>query len=227
MVKEFEDVFSETLPAEPAKLPPFNIDADLVKWQVPRNSGPPRPQTPANQLEIKHQLDLLLSQNIIRTSQASHYSQVLLAEKPPKGSGKKRFCIDFVNLNNCSSSTAWPIPNIKQMLQRLGTKKAKYCAVLDLTAGYHQAPVSQSSIALTAFICFCGLFEYLRVPFDPKGAPSYFQHAMSSMVLAGLIYIICVVYLDDIIIHGRTAVEFLQNLRAVFERIRKHFAKFA
>jgi hypothetical protein len=97
--------------------------------------------------------------------------------------------------------------------------------VLDLTSGYHQAPVSQASILLTAFICFCGVYEYLRVPFGPKGAPPYFQYTMSTVVLAGLIYIICEVYLDDIIIHGRTAVEFLDNLRAVFERIRKHNIK--
>jgi len=225
LVQEFVEIFSETLPPEPAKLPPFNIEADLAKWQVPRNSGPPRPQTPANQLEIKRQLDLLQAQNIVRPSSAAFYSQVLLTEKPPKGSGKKRFCIDYVNLNNCCTSTAWPIPNIKQMLQRLGTKRAKYFAVLDLTSGYHQAPVSQASILLTAFICFCGVYEYLRVPFGPKGAPPYFQYTMSTVVLAGLIYIICEVYLDDIIIHGRTAVEFLDNLRAVFERIRKHNIK--
>ena len=225
LVSEFAEIFSETLPTESAKLPPFNIEVDLAKWQVPRNSGPPRPQTPANQLEIKRQLDLLQAQNIVRPSSASFYSQVLLTEKPPKGSGKKRFCIDYVNLNNCCTSTAWPIPNIKQMLQRLGTKRAKYFAVLDLTSGYHQAPVSQASILLTAFICFCGVYEYLRVPFGPKGAPPYFQYTMSTVVLAGLIYIICEVYLDDIIIHGRTAVEFLDNLRAVFERIRKHNIK--
>ena len=82
--------------------------------------------------------------------------------------------------------------------------------------------MSLAAIGLTAFIWFCGLFEYLRVPFGLKGAPSYFQRVMSSVVLAGLIYSICEVYIDDIIVHAQTAGDFLSNIRNVFDRIRKH-----
>ena len=41
-----------------------------------------------------------------------------------------------------------------------------------------------------------------------KGAPSYFQQAMATVVLAGLMYVICELYLDDIIVHGKTEDEF-------------------
>jgi transposase InsO family protein len=223
LLEEYRDIFSETLPPEPAKVPPLELTVDETAWETPKHHLPPRPQTPANQIEIKRQLDLLIAQNIVRSSNAPYYSQVHLAEKPPKGSGKKRFCIDYVLLNLCTKSLEkWPLPNIQQTLQRLGAKRPRYFAVLDLTAGYHQAPMSLASIAFTAFICFCGLYEYLRVPFGLKGAPSYFQRVMANVVLAGLIYIICEVYIDDIIVPAQTASEFLQNLRQVFERIRKH-----
>ena len=223
LLDEFRDIFSETLDAEPAIVPPMELVVDTAKWESPKHKLPPRPQTPANQVELRTQLDKLISQNIVRSSTAAFHSQVHLAEKPPKGSGKKRFCIDYVLLNLCTTvADNWPLPNIQQMLQRLGRHRPKYFAVFDLTAGYHQAPMSLAAIGFTAFICFCGLFEYLRVPFGLKGAPSYFQRVMSNVVLAGLIYIICEVYIDDIIVHANTAAEFLANMRSVFEQIRKH-----
>ena len=223
LLHEYRDIFSETLNQEPALVPPLELTVDISMWEQPKHHTPPRPQTPANQVEVKRQLDLLLSQNIIQPSQASFYSQVHLAEKPPKGSGQKRFCIDYILLNLCTTiSDQWPLPNIQQMLRRVGNQRPKYFAVFDLTAGYHQAPVSYSAIGFTAFICFCGIYEYLRVPFGLKGAPSYFQRVMAGVVLAGLVYIICEVYIDDIIVYARTAAEVLQNMRRVFDRIRKH-----
>ena len=45
---------------------------------------------------------------------------------------------------------------------------------------------------------------------------------MASKVLAGLIYRIFELYIDDVLIHGTTESEFLINLRKVFERLREH-----
>ena len=223
LLEEYRDIFSETLPEEPADLPPLELEIDRSLWEQPKHHLPPRAQTPSNQVEIQRQLDLYKKQNIIRSSNAPYYSQVHLAEKPPKGSGKKRFCIDFVLLNLCTKTVEkWPLPNIQQMLQRLGNKRPKYFAVLDLTSGYHQAPMSMSAIAFTAFICFSGIYEFLRVPFGLKGAPSYFQRVLANVVLAGLLYITCELYIDDIIVQAQTAAEFLGNVKTVFDRMRKH-----
>jgi hypothetical protein len=223
LLEEYRDIFGETLRTDAALVPPMELVVDTAKWESPKHKLPPRPQTSANQVELQSQLDKLLAQNIVRPSTAAFHSQVHLAEKPPKGSGKKRFCIDYVNLNLCTTvADNWPLPNIQQMLQRLGRHRPKYFAVFDLTAGYHQAPMSLAAIGFTAFICFCGLYEYLRVPFGLKGAPSYFQRVMANVVLAGLIYIICEVYIDDTIVHAQTGPELLANMRAVFDRMRKH-----
>jgi hypothetical protein len=50
-------------------------------------------------------------------------------------------------------------------------------------------------------------------------APATFEKLMES-VLRGLIYDACLVYLDDIIVFGRTFHEHLGNLRKVFQRFR-------
>jgi hypothetical protein len=59
---------------------------------------------------------------------------------------------------------------------------------MDLTQGYHQAPLDHASCCFKAFILFNGVFEFTRLPFGPKRAPSYFQEEMATVVLAGLIY---------------------------------------
>ncbi len=156
---------------------------------------------------------------MIRPSQAPWYSQVHLTPKP---NGAWRFCIDYRGLNDCSEAMGWPIPNVSRMLQRLGDKRAKFFAVMDLTSGYYQAPLSKASQSATAFLTDIGIFEWLRVPMGLKGAPSYFQQEMARMVLCGLLYKVLELYLDDIIVYGTTEDEYIDNLRQVFDRLAKH-----
>ena len=150
---QYLDIFRETLNTEPALVTPLELTVDLFKWEQPNHYTSSQPQTPANRAEIKRQLDLLLQQIIIRLSTAPYYSQVHLAEKPPKGSSKKQFCIYYVLLNICTPiSDQWPLPSIHQMLRRLGQSLPKYFAVFDLTSGYHWAPMSLAAIGLTAYL---------------------------------------------------------------------------
>jgi len=70
-------------------------------------------------------------------------SQVVLA---PKQNGKWRMCIDYKKLNEASDHNGWPLPHIKQLLQRIGSAKPKCFAVMDMTSGYHQLAMSPNSI---------------------------------------------------------------------------------
>ena len=87
---------------------------------------------------------------------------------------------------------------------------------MDLTSGYHQAHMDQASKVLTAFIWYCGVYQFTRLPFGPRRAPSYFQEMMATIVLHGLIYIGCEMYLDDCIVFARGQDEFLERLERVF-----------
>jgi hypothetical protein len=40
---------------------------------------------------------------------------------------------------------------------------------MDLTSGYHQAPLAPAARILTAFACFVGVYHFTRLPFGLKG----------------------------------------------------------
>ena len=74
----------------------------------------------------------------------------------------------------------------------------------------------------TAFITWMGIFVWNRIPMGLQPAASYFQYCMLMIVLAGLAYVICEGYIDDIIVHGQDDTDLLVNLRQVFERCRQY-----
>ena len=121
-------------------------------------------------------------------------------------------CVDYRALNDCTPDVSWPIPNIAGYL----------FGIMDLTQGYHQAPLSNTTKAYTAFITFSGVYQFTRLPFGPKRAPSYFQEIMATVALVGLTYMICGTYIDDCSVFGDTNIEFVSRLRLVFRRFRKH-----
>ena len=164
----------------------------------------------------------MLSLELIRESHASAVSHVMLAPKP---GGKWRFCVDYRTLNLFSETTKWPIPNIKMMLERIGNKRAKFFGILDLSQGFYQVPLSEQSKALTAFITWCGTYEWNRLPMGIKGAPPFFQQIMATIVLASLIYVICELYIDDILLHAQTEDEFCANLTTILDRCRQYNIK--
>ena len=71
----------------------------------------------------------------------------------------------------------------------------------------------------TAFRTHLGLFEYLVMPFGLTNAPATFQ-AFIQDTLRDLLDIICVVYLDDILIFSRTQEEHDHHVRIILQRLR-------
>ena len=76
--------------------------------------------------------------------------------------------------------------------------------------------VAESDKEKTAFCAMEGLYEF-NIGFC--NAPATFQRLMD-LLLAGLQWSDCLVYLDDVIIMGRSFEEHLSNLQAVFDPVR-------
>jgi hypothetical protein len=221
LLHEYKDIFSRSVRKEPAKLDPFVIELITnEQWKnSTKNSGRSRPCSTTKQDEMRKQVTKLQELGVITQSQSPHYSQVHMVPKKPTG---WRFALDYRHLNLSTKSLGWPLPNIREIFSRIGDHRAKFYGVMDLTSGYHQCEVHPACRFLTAFITLFGLFEWVRVPMGLKGAPSYFQQMMAGVVLVGLLYACCEVYLDDILVFGKDEHEFVTNLAKVFARFRQY-----
>ena len=219
VIQRYESVFQSQVSAEPARIPAMILRVDRTKWQQTKNSLAARRHSQEKRVAIEKFLDKALALGIVEPCQAPHWSQVHLVPKPPPAMW--RFCIDYINLNETLEGMHWPIPDIKSLLQRLGEAKATCFGVFDLTSGYHQVAISQDSRDISAFMTHRGLFRWTRIPMGIKSAPSYFQYHMGQTVLSGLLYHICELYIDDIIIYATTEEEFIERLERVIQRLKE------
>ena len=78
-----------------------------------------------------------------------------LVWKPNNGGW--RFTIDYKSFNKVIFNEGWQIPNMNEMLVRIGSKKPKCIGVADLI---YQIPLHENSRALTAFIGFRDVYEW-------------------------------------------------------------------
>ena len=109
----------------------------------------------------------------------------------------------------------YPLPRNDDSLELLAD--AKFFTSLDLASGYWQVGMSEEK---TAFTTHAGLFEFTVMPFGLCNAPATFQRQMEN-VLMGLTREKCLVYLDDVLVLGRTFSKHLGNLREVFSGLHR------
>lgn len=207
-----DDVFAPKLRSEPANVPAFDIE--LLDNNNLR-SQPCRPIAPMLRGKANDALNELVDMGVVVKSSEHYYSPIVLA---PKKDNRLRLCVDFRNLNACTKGISFPLPRLKDMLFRL--RGQRFFAALDLRQGFHQVPLTARAAAITSFICPMGLFKFVRLPEGLRNASSYFQSMMRD-VLAGLCEVVCEVYIDDVLVYGRTFDEFIINLRLVLERLRE------
>ena len=219
LVYRYRHLFKRTINQEPAEVPPLTFKVDETKWTRAYTAGP-RPQSVADREEIRIQVEEMLHLGIIKESSSPHASQVLMVPKP--NTTKKRFCVDMRRLNTCIEDQHWPIPVIRETLDRIGENHPRFFAKFDFPMGYFQCPLAEECTKYCAFICWLGIFEFIRIPMGLKVAGAFFQRIMTTIVLAGLVFIICESYLDDITTYGGSDDELVKNIEAIFKRLEKH-----
>ncbi len=160
-----------------------------------------------------------LEQGILKNSTSPWNAPCLVVPKKADASGetKWRVVIDYRRLNEQMPEDEHPLPNIDDIIDRLG--RAKYFTTLDLASGFHQISIKPEDQPKTAFSTHEGHYEYTRMPFGLKNAPRIFQRIINS-ALAGIIGNEAFVYLDDIIIFSESFEDHLMRLRHVLSRLR-------
>ena len=191
-----------------------------VEHKIDTGTHPPirqpfRRVPPAQRQHVTKLLQEMRDKAIIQPSSSPWASPVVLVRKKD---GTIRFCVDYRKVNAITRKDAYPLPRIDDTLDTLAG--SQWFTTLDLISGYWQVEVDPVDRPKTAFSMPDGLFEFNVMPFGLCNAPATFQRLMD-MVLAGLQWSMCLVYLDDIIVMGKSFEDHISNLSAVFDRLRE------
>ena len=122
--------------------------------------------------------------------------------------GSQRLYIDYRGLNEATVKDAVPIPRVDDSLASLSS--SRWFSTLDLDSGYWQVAMDANTQEKAAFVTPSGLYEWNVMPFGLCNAPSTFARLME-LVLKGLHWKMCLIYLDDVIVIGRTFEEGLER----------------
>ena len=141
-----------------------------------------------------------------RLIETSHSAWIAPAVLVPKRDGTSRFCIDCRKLNQVAIPDSHPLSRIDDSLDALGG--STWFSTLDLKSGFHQVTDSPYLVV----VCGNGACSIWSYKFT-----KCFERLMER-VLAGLTYLILLLYLDDIIVFSKTFEEHLANLKVILNR---------
>ena len=217
IVQKYSDLFH--LPGEPLKGTNAISHRIITTDEQPISTKQYR-FPPIHKEEIDKQVSELLNKDIIKPSKSPYNSPLWIVPKKPDAQGNKqwRMVIDYRSLNEKTIGDAYPLPNINEILDQLGS--AKYFSILDLASGFHQIPMHKEDSPKTAFSTPYGHYEFNRMPFGLKNAPATFQRLMDQ-ILTGLQGTELFVYLDDVVIYARSLQEHLVKFKKLAGRLQK------
>ena len=186
------------------------IQGTTAKVEVDPQGKPvfyrPRPVPFSLRRKVEEELERLETEGIIRPRQFSSWAAPIVPVV--KADGTVRICGDYrTTVNRVMKVDSHPIPRMEDLFNAMsgGLSFSK----LDLSHAYLQLQVDESSRDYLVINTHKGLFEYTRMPFGVASAPSVFQRTMDNL-LQGLEHV--AVYLDDILVTGRTQEDHLRTL---------------
>ena len=175
----------------------------------------PEPVTRA----IEEQCEELEELSIIEPSNSPWSSPLVPIKKPD---GTVRLCVDYRKLNRVTIADKFPMPNLTDSIYSLhGTK---YFTTLDLVRGYYQMEIEPDSREYTAFSTSQGHWQFKRLSFGLKNAPSAFQRLMQE-ILRKFSRKKVIIYIDDILIMGDNLEDHLRLVEEVLQTLREHGLK--
>ena len=132
----------------------------------------------------------MIKDKVIEPAKSPWSAPLLIAPNKKKTTKEKKWpvVIDYRKLNTKIKNDKFPLPNIAEILDSLSG--ATYFTHLDLTQGYYQTELDETSRPCTAFTTNTGEDQMTRLPMCLKVSPNAFSRAMT-IAMPGLNYENC------------------------------------
>jgi hypothetical protein len=217
---KYQDAFaSDTEPLGAVIGHEVDITLNIDRPYPPLLRRPAYPASPRARVELEKHINELIRLNVLRKIGHNEEVEITTPVIIAWHNDKSRMVGDFRALNNYTVPDRYPIPRIAETLTNIA--KAKYITSMDALKGFHQNRVTERARKYLRIITHKGVYEYLRMPFGIKNAPSHFQRMMNSIFTAELSEGWLIVYIDDIIICSSTWEEHMARLTLVLKKVIK------
>ncbi|MBW0572336.1 hypothetical protein O181_112051 [Austropuccinia psidii MF-1] len=123
----------------------------------------------------------------------------------------------FRALNTYTVPDRYPIPKIQISLTQIS--QVVYITTMEALKQFHHNVVTPRAREYLRIIVHCGLYEYLRIPFGIKNAPSHFLRMMNEIFPEEISEGWLISYIDEIIVCSKTWGEHMYRLSRVLPRI--------
>ncbi|XP_057770207.1 uncharacterized protein LOC130990022 [Salvia miltiorrhiza] len=220
LLKEFKDIFAwsyKEMPGLSSKIAVHHLavrkDARPVK-QAQRRFRPELVPL------IEAEVNKLINVGFIREVKYPTWISSIVPVR--KKNGQIRVCVDFRDLNEACPKDDFPLPIAELMID--ATTGHEALTFMDGSSGYNQIRMSPNEEELTAFRTPKGIYCYKVMPFGLKNAGATYQRAMQK-IFDDILHKNVECYVDDLVVKSKKRNNHLQDLRMVFERLRKHQLK--
>ena len=169
-----------------------------------------RPLNPTQVSDLRRQIKEWTEAEIIEPCVGPWSSPLVPVRK--KDSQQFRWAIDYRKLNMMTVEDVFPLPRLEETIQKLAGSAVFSC--LDSAGAFHAVPMDPASRELTAFCSPLGLYQFKRMGFGLKNAPSIYSRIIEK-ALAHLPGHFHLSYLDDVIVHSPDLDQHIDHLRQV------------
>ncbi|MBW0590489.1 hypothetical protein O181_130204 [Austropuccinia psidii MF-1] len=148
----------------------------------------------ALEVHIKELMELGLLRKVCHNKQVEVTTTVIITWND----GKLRMVGDVRALNTYTIPDRYQIPRIHETLTQ--SSQAKLIKARNALKGFKQNFWKENAEKLLRMIVHCAIYEYLRMPFGIKNAPSHYQRMINTIFPEDLSKGCLIIYIDDIIV---------------------------
>ncbi len=204
LLDDFSQIFSST----PGLT---NLETHEIRTGVAKPTRAPIYRIPHALLsQVRQELKSMEELGIIEVSKSAWSSPLVTVRKKDGGI---RLCGDYRRLNAITDDDRYAMPRPEELLDRMG--QAKFISTLDMIKGYYQVPMSMKDQEKTAFLSPFVKYQFKRMPFGLKNAPTTFQRFIDR-IFDGMLECVAT-YIDDFAVFSQTWEQHIAHLEEVFE----------